>query len=537
MRDVSIRFEPSGVTVRVPHGSLLLDAARQASVAVDAPCGGIGRCGRCRVVVAGDISPLTEDERLLLTDDDRAAGVRLACRARVHGDALVRPADPLGRIRVLEDAMVPRPVVEPPALRGLSVPDAEEALLGVAVDIGTTTLALALVDLRNGDEIAHATALNPQHPWGADIMSRVTAALSGEADALRERIAEEIERLALGLVEQVGGSAGDVREFSVAANTAMRAILLGEDVSALAEAPYAGSPVHAGRRPASEIGMHAFDAEVGVVPGVSAFIGGDVVAGLLVTGMVERITATVFIDLGTNGEVVVLSEGQMVGASAAAGPALEGASISSGMRAEPGAVERVRRVGDDLEIETIDDAPPRGICGSGLLDLVAVMRDIGALDASGRISGESGRAWSSRVIDREDQRMFVLAGETSVALTQRDIRELQLAKGAIRTAIEMTLEAAGVSVSQVTDVIVAGAFGRHARAESLATIGMIPSEWVRSLRYVGNTSLAGAVATLVNSEARASAARIAADVRTVDLASDPTFEKRFLSALELTPSA
>lgn len=531
MSDVPVHFEPSGVTVSVPHGSLLLDAARDAGVAVDAPCGGVGRCGRCRLIAHGALSPLTHDERALLSVEGIAAGERLGCRARVVGEVHVTVAPTSDRIRVIGQAAVARPVVEPPSLRGIAADDADEPLLGIAVDIGTTTIALALVDLRNGDEIAHASALNGQHAYGADIMSRVSMALADGPDRLQSAVVAEIERLSRTLVSQVGASPAHVHEFSIAANTAMRALLLGEDVAPLASAPYAGAPVVARHVSARSVGMDTFDAPVYVAPGVSAFIGGDIVAGLLASGITRAETPKLYLDLGTNGEIVLLGGGRILAASAAAGPALEGASIEMGMRAEPGAIERVRNDAGTLIAETIDGAPPRGICGSGLLDLVAAMLEVGALDQSGRITAETHHAWASRVRERGDQRVFDVTRGGDVVLTQRDVRELQLAKGAIATAVDMLLEDAGLAPDAVAEMIVAGGFGLHVRGAALARIGMIPAPLAGCLDFVGNAALAGAVALLVSAETRARADVLAADIQTIGLADNPAFQDRFLAAL------
>ena len=533
MSEVSIQFEPSGVTVNVPQGSLLLQAARQASVAVDAPCGGIGRCGRCRVVVRGAVSPLTDDERALLSPEDLAVGVRLACRTRVLGAAHVSAAPAFGRIRVVERSATERPEVEPPAVRGIGSVAPEEPLLGVAVDVGTTTLALALVDLRNGDEVAHASALNPQHAYGADVMSRVSAAIAGDSKALQDVVAVEIERLAIGMLDVIGASASHVREFSVVGNTAMRALLLAEDVSALAAAPYADAPIAPVETTTTAIGMRTFDAGVYVAPGVSAFIGGDIVAGMLITQLAEATRPTLFLDLGTNGEIVLVTGCDILATSAAAGPALEGASIENGMRAEPGAIERVSLQGTALIAETIDGAPARGICGSGLLDLVASMLDLGVLDSSGRLLDDVPGSSETRVVVHGDQRAFILDPDpdAGVVLTQRDVREIQLAKGAIRTAIDILLESADVDATAVTRVVIAGGFGLHVRGSALARIGMVPVEWASRLQFAGNTALAGAVALLVNGEIRTRAVSIAQEVRTIALAADASFQQRFVASL------
>ncbi|MBN2404765.1 MAG: DUF4445 domain-containing protein [Coriobacteriia bacterium] len=531
MADARVHFASPGVIISVPHGSLLLDAARHAGVAVDAPCGGVGRCGRCRLIAHGALSPLTEDERSLLPAGEIAAGMRLACRARVMGEVHVGAVTAPGHLRIVEHATVSRPEVEPPYVRGIITDDAGEPLLGVAADIGTTTLALALVDLRNGDQVAHISAPNGQQSYGADVMSRVSAALSGGADGLHSAVVAEIERLAEMLVARIGATPAHVHEFSVVANTAMRALLLGEDVRPLAAAPYTGALVSSKTVDGAAIGMKTFDAPVYVAPGVSAFIGGDIVAGLLASGITRAETPKLFLDLGTNGEIVLLGGGHIVAASAAAGPALEGASIEMGMRAEPGAIERVRNDAGTLIAETIDGAPPRGICGSGLLDLVAAMLEVGALDQSGRITAEPHHAWVSRVRERGDQRVFDVTRSGGVVLTQRDVRELQLAKGAIATAVDMLLENAGLAPDAVAEMIVAGGFGLHVRGEALARIGMIPAPLAGRLDFVGNAALAGAVALLVSAETRAHADALAAEIQTIGLADDSAFQGRFLAAL------
>jgi uncharacterized 2Fe-2S/4Fe-4S cluster protein (DUF4445 family) len=518
------------VTVSVPLGSLLLDASRRASVGVDAPCGGIGRCGRCRIVVAGSVSPLTDDERVLLTEEDIAAGIRLACRARATGSVSVQVAPEPGGMRIVEDAAVPRPEVEPPAVRGIFAA-AEEPLLGIAIDIGTTTLALALVDLRNGDEIAHASGMNAQHTFGADVMSRVSAAIAGQAVALHEAVVSEIERLSLSLVRRVGASPAHVREFVVVGNTTMRALLLAEDVSPLAAAPYEGASIAPVTTDSVTLGMSSFDARVTVAPGVSAFIGGDVVAGMLVTRVAGRSEPTLYMDLGTNGEIVLVSDGRVIAASAAAGPALEGASIEMGMRAQPGAIEHVHLKGETLVAETIEHAPPRGICGSGLLDLVAALLDADVIDEGGRLAEKTRGGLASSVEDRGDQHVFIVDEKHGIVLTQHDVRELQLAKGAIRTALDMVLERAGLSAGDLLDVVIAGGFGLHVRGSAIARIGMVPPEWESCLRYVGNAALAGAVALLVGTQARQDAETIARGVETIDLAADPDFQRRFIASL------
>ncbi|MBN2848038.1 MAG: DUF4445 domain-containing protein [Coriobacteriia bacterium] len=522
-------FEPEGQQVTVPVGTTLLDAAHAAGVRIDAPCGGVGRCGACRVVASGELSPLTADEGDVLGGAGVAAGKRLACRARALGAVTVtvrskRTREP----RIVTDSAAPAVAVEPPAARGIT---GEGALLGAAVDIGTTTVAVALVDLSNGDVLAHAAALSAQAPFGADVMTRVTAAVAGKAGRLQEIIALQVQGLVLTAAGQVGAAGTSLADIVAVGNTAMTSLLLGRDVAPLAGAPYIEHTAWADVT-ADELGM----AELGrcpihVLPGVSAFIGPDITAGLVATSVPERGHPTLFIDLGTNGEIVLATGGRVLAASTAAGPALEGAAIACGMRAETGAIERVALDGDSLSLGVIGDAAPAGICGSGLLDLTAALLDAGVLDGSGAFAAELSRGLGARLTERGGVRVFVVDEASDIVLSQKDVRQLQLAVGAVRTGIDLLLAEAGVRAGDIAEVVVAGGFGLHVSAYALARLGLIPAEWADRVSFAGNTALAGARAALVSSAMRERARKIARGVTAVDLASHPEFQRRFIAAL------
>lgn len=532
MEQVSVRFEPVGVTVTVPHGSTAHAAAIAAGVRVDAPCGGFGRCGRCTVHIDGEVSPPTADEIALVDIADLATGIRLACRARLLADATITMTA-RGAVVVTEAGRAPELDVESPSDRGIDPLEGSPYLLGAVVDIGTTTIVAALVDLENGDELARAGALNIQYPWGADVMTRVTMAAHEGGNILHGPLVMQIERLILSLLEPLEAAAEDVREIAVAGNTAMTNSFLGEDLSPLASAPYEGAVIEATYVSAVRLGMqHLPLATCYVLPGVSAFIGADVVAGLLATRPSAEDGPVLFMDLGTNGELVLVTSGEWTAASAAAGPALEGAGIESGMRAEPGAIERVWLDDGELAIATIGGFPPVGVCGSGALDLIAVMLDARVLDASGRLRDDASGATGWRVFEHGDVRAFVIDDNAGLVLTQKDIRQLQLAKGAVRTAIDLLLAGAGVAPGDVREVLVAGGFGLHADGASLARIGMIPPEWADRLVFVGNTAKEGARAALVSSATRRVAEETAARVRTLSLATDPAFQARFVASLD-----
>lgn len=398
---------------------------------------------------------------------------------------------------------------------------------GAAVDVGTTTLAVRAFDLATGARLGDAGALNPQVDFGHDVLSRVSEAMTGQADQLRDAVCRQVERLVL---KAAAGASDEPAAIVVVGNPTMLHLLLGRDVAPLAAPPYKGVLTESLAMTAEEAGMPALgEAAVRTGPGVSAFVGADAVAGLTATGLADAGARAVLVDLGTNGEIILVGPDGLVAASAAAGPALEGVSIECGMRAEAGAIERARFEFGVLALSTIDNVPPRGICGSGLLDLGAALLAAGAIDTTGRMDVDGALADHFSVDDR-GARLELADG---VHITQHDVRQLQLAKGAIATALAMVLEEAGVAAADVEKVVVGGGFGSRVDPESLAGIGMIPREWVDRVSFGGNTALAGAVAMLLDPGVLARAAALAREVRTVPLAARADFQPRFIDSLDL----
>jgi uncharacterized 2Fe-2S/4Fe-4S cluster protein (DUF4445 family) len=528
MPGVSVRFEPSGTRVEVPRGTTLHAAAALAGIRIDAPCGGEGRCGSCRVAASGGIAPpdTVEIETLGIA---ATRGTRLACRARVEGPAEVVVETPraAGATRVQMSGLSADLDVEDPASRGIVVEPGVRAL-GAAVDLGTTTIAVRLHDLGDGRVLGEIADLNPQVAWGHDVLSRVSRAVEGEAEELREAVVRKVETLVSLLACSPRAAAGSLREIVVVGNPAMTRLFLGDDVASLGDGASSGEP-----RPARVTDTVAADlsslgeAAVIVGPEVSPFIGSDALAGLIATRLDGRTDDAILLDLGTNGEVVLVSQGGLFAASAAAGPAFEGYGLTDGMRAEPGAIETVWLAGDEFGEGTVGDERPKGLCGSGLIDLLAVLLSSGALDSSGRLQMEGPLA--ARVTDVAEGRVFEVASD--VVLTQNDVRQAQLAKGAVQAAIESVLIAAGRGPGDVREVLVAGGFGSHLRPASLAAVGIVPPEWAERVTLAGNAALAGASAMLLSGRVRENASRLAASVRTVALAQDPDFQRRFIQAL------
>ncbi len=507
----------------VAPGTLLLDAARAAGAALGAPCGGAGTCGKCRVrIVQGLVGAPTADERALLTEAELQRGVRLACRCRVLGAATVE---------IEETATVESDVLGAGVMgdfRRDRVPGDGRPALGVAVDIGTTTVAVGLIDLRSGAELAAGTALNPQTAFGHDVLSRVRYAVQAEHRG-------ELARVIRACVDRITGEAcrdaaqrrDDIRRYVVAGNTAMTHLLLDLEVSGLGRAPYEPTAAAPPPRPAAALGWAASEgAEVFCVPAVSAFVGGDIVAGLLATGLPDRERIGLLVDMGTNGEVVLGSRDGLWACSCAAGPAFEGMGISCGMRAAPGAIDAARVVDGAVSPATIGGGQPLGLCGSGVIDVAAALLEAGVVEPSGRFArAAEGRPWAALL--RDGPRRYVLSatGAREISFSQGDVRQVQLAKGAIASGIAALLGAAGIDARRVARLLIAGQFGHHVRRESLVALGLVPYELEDRVEVVGNTSKSGAVMCLLSRAQRARAATVAGGVRHVELSTLPRFER------------
>lgn len=520
---MEVRFEPSGRSVRVAVGTTLLDAARMAGEPIDASCDGNGLCGECRVRATGPLSAVTRDEHDLVGRTNAEQGTRLACRVRGLGDVVVWHEAPGETMRVEYEASA----ADDWRVSAAAVRDGEP--LGAAVDLGTTTVALTIVDLATGVEVARAGALNVQSAFGADVMSRVARAMSGGADELRAAIVGQVEQLLQQALARASAAAHRLEDIVIVGNTAMLGLFLGRDLSPLAEAPYEGAPVAAGEWTAAELGMTAFaNARVRALPGVSAFVGADIVAGLLATGIADRPGPTLLVDVGTNGEIVLVTGDAILATSAAAGPALEGAALSAGMRAEDGAIERVTLAEGALTADVIGNGAPRGICGSGAIDLLRVLLDEGVIDATGAFAVDSPSPLAPRMAD-QGVRAFML--DPHVWFTQLDVRQAQFAIAAVRTGIDTLLAEAGIAPADVAETVLAGGFGTRLDSESVIRVGLLPAPLAGDLTFAGNTALAGAKMALTAPGALDEASALAARIRTIDLAAQPDFQDRYLATL------
>jgi uncharacterized 2Fe-2S/4Fe-4S cluster protein (DUF4445 family) len=598
-------FEPGGLKVRVPPRVTLLDAASWNDIAVDSTCGGHGTCLKCKVKVL-DPAAISASDTRAFPPDELDAGWRLACCVRVSTDlrvvvppletrpkaatvgvgrkVILRPAvqkryleldEPslsdqatdlerlasglddlelradldvlrkLGRVLRTSGFKVTAVVVDD-VLIDVEPGDTSGRRFAIAFDLGTTTVVATLLDLSTGMALAVQSMLNKQQSFGADVIARISAAMTveGALERLCRLAQETLDELAQAVCEDAGVSPSEVYEIAVAANATMTHLMLGIDPGPLGVAPFILSTRALPEILAGQLGVqvHARAGAV-VLPSVGAYVGGDIVAGLCASGMDRDSRLRLFLDVGTNCELVVGNCDHLIATAAPAGPAFEGATVRCGMRASPGAIEVVKMTAATLELGVIGDVEPTGICGSGLVDAVAELVRLNLIDSSGRFASDEEAArvapvLAARLTELGEERVFALywrgeEGEVtcSIYVSQRDVRELQSAKAAIATGWQILLEEAGLSVEDLQEVVLAGAFGSYLSPVSAIGIGLVPSLEVRQVLAAGNVASEGAKMVLLSQRERAGAMALLGEVRYVELSDRADFNDRFVAQL------
>ncbi len=601
-------FQPQGRTVFVLGGASLLEAAAPAGLVIDAPCGGAGTCGKCRVQIMEGAGPPTAADQAVFNSEEIQAGWRLACRTSVRQDVTIHvPASSLfaDQHQILEKSTADTIEVVP-AIRKLFVempmpslddetPDLlrlEQAVgpfktdiellqnlsarlrgcnfkgtavlsdnwlidfeagdttaqaYGVAFDIGTTTLVGVLLDLRTGAEKALTSRMNPQIRFGDDVLSRIrhSMACSECMKDMQGVLTHELAVMIDTLCRKAAVERRQIYEVTFAGNTAMQQFLCGIDSRFLGEVPFVPAHARGLKLAARRLGIPIAHCGMAYVfPIVGGFVGGDTAASMLSAKILEREAPILLVDIGTNGEIVLAHNGRLWGASAAAGPAFEGARIACGMRAARGAIEKVV-LDTDVHIGVIGNAPPSGICGSGLIDLIAELLNHGIVTPEGQLlppaelPAELSKALARRVRMADDGSMeFLVASRTRgqteepIVLTQRDIREVQLGAGAIRAGISILLKNAGVGVGDIRSVLLAGGFGNFIRRNHAQRIGLLPKGIDRErIVYIGNASLSGAKWALLSVTARKGVEALARQTQHIDLSRDLDFQMEFAEAM------
>jgi len=599
---VRLRFQPSGVDVKVPGGVTVFDAASWNGIAIDSTCGGHGTCKKCRVRITEGEVPVSKLDSRAFTPDELREGWRLACRIQTQGDldvdvpplvtrpkaatvgvgrqVILRPAivkrhlqleeatlsDQRTDVQRVMDAMddleltVPIAVLRTlgPALRaaqwdvtavvadgeliGVEPGDTTARRYAIAFDLGTTTVVANLLDLDTGTPVAVRSMLNKQQPFGADVISRISATMMDPQalDRLRDLAHQTMAELVQATCAEAGVERGEVYDVAIAGNATMTQIAMGIDPEPLGVAPFIPATDTFPTVLATEVGIAVHPgARAFLFPSLGAYVGGDIIAGALASGMDRDKRLRLFIDIGTNCEIILADGERLLATAAPAGPAFEAASISCGMRAAAGAIEAVSITDDGLVLQVIEDAEPVGICGSGLVDAVAELARIGLLDASGRYVTDAeavaiAPTLAPRLVELEGGRAFRLAEGSDgqpITLSQRDVRELQFAKAAISTGWKLLLGEAGVAEGDVQQVLLAGSFGTYLSARNAIRIGLVPK--IPALRVVsaGNVAGEGAKMALLSGPERHGAAALIDSITYVELSDRADFNDLFVDEL------
>ncbi len=485
------RIVVNDTALEAPVGTLLGDLPPLRR-SLEMPCSGHGRCGKCRVTAQGALSPLSALEQEHLTPEEIAQGVRLACCTRVEGDCRVSlAAARTAQIRLEQSA--PQ-----------SAPDPLYTAFGVAVDIGTTTLAASLYGPQ-GKLLAQASAMNPQAGWGADVISRIEASLGG-ADA---ELAAAVRRGIASLIEEMAHTAhidaASIDALVVTGNTAMLYLLTQTGPECLSHAPFEATRLFGEALPAAALRLPCPQATVYLPRCISAFVGADIATALLASGICAQADTRMLVDIGTNGEIALWHDGQLSCCSTAAGPAFEGAGLSMGMAGKTGAVDHIAVQNGALVPHVIGDAAPQGLCGSGVVDALACLLETEQLDETGLLE--------------DDPAMIA----PPVCLTQKDVRMVQLAKSAVCAGLRTLLREKQLPVERVAELAVAGGFGSYLDVESAGRIGLLPQELVPHVRVIGNAALTGAAMLLLDRGKIAPIEALAAGAQTIDLSTNPAF--------------
>lgn len=593
----------TGQTYDFVRKSSLLNIIQEKGIGMEGPCGGGGTCGKCKIkILKGEINPLIEEEAIHLTSEEIDQGIRLACYVKPQFDLTVELLEDKNiKHEILTEGYMPSISINPMIHKkshklikqdfksDLSYEEIIEEVLhqkiqnnsidllrllpeafkqgeftgvyscgdiigiepgntmsktyGIALDIGTTTVVAALVDLTNGEEIASVSEINPQTEYGLDVLSRIAFVQSNPKglELLHKSIINCINSSILKLCRENSISAPNIYEITIAANTTMMHLLLGVNTNSIGKSPYTPVFKKAQNILSGSLGINISPfGRIYCLPTVSSFIGGDITAGIIVSKLSKADKNVLFIDIGTNGEIVISKAGQLSSCSCAAGPALEGMNISCGMRASEGAIEGIKIHEDKISLKVIGDKIPVGICGSGILECISEIWRVGLIEKTGRIKKkesvvESNPGLQHLIIEENGKRKIHIAmGAVKIYITQKDIRQVQLAKGAISSGFYALLNLMKIDMLDLQQVIIAGQFGKHLNVDSLIGIGLIPEALRDKITYVGNSSKSGAVMCLLSQQVRADIETIAKDVNYFELSTMDGYEKLFTKCLSFS---
>ena len=478
---------------------------------ISMPCGGTGRCGKCKVTVVSGQFLSSENPAETLTPD--FSGKIPACRALCPQN---------GGVIEIEELLGEGLNVTQNQNQTAGFPDG--ACLVFSLDIGTTTLAMRLTDTKSGKCIAHTSSLNPQQSFGADVVTRIEACREGKTGQMQKIVADEINRMTAKITPS--GTDSRTIPLAVAGNTTMLHIFTGVSPAGMAAFPFTPEFLESRSFSGADIGLNV--GTVTLLPSCSAFIGADITAGIFFSGMAEdyknkTAVNSLLIDIGTNGEIVLLTGGRLYAASAAAGPAMEGGNISCGVGGIDGAVNSVRVKDSKLYFTTVGDKAPVGICSSGLVDLISCLLDEEILDESGRLGADVFPLTGYH--EKDGKTVFT---ESSVGINGKDIREFQLAKSAIRAGVETLLHQTGLEEKDISKVYLAGGLGYYLNIDSAIRVGLVPSSFKNVTEVIGNSAIGGADMILKDGGLLTEAEQLTKSVQVIDLNTVVYFSEQFV---------
>ncbi len=517
MKHFNITFRPDGRQISIHEGATLLEAAGQAGIILNTVCGGQGTCKKCVV----NLEP--------------GSKAVLACQYHIESDltVIIPRSSRFFEQKILSHGIDTKTEVQPDVCEKYKETASTGKIFGVAVDIGTTTVVAKLIDMTNGQCLVTQAGLNPQTRYGDDVISRINYAQTNDNLAeLHRTITDCINELTAKLCSQASIDTKQIYEMCVVGNTTMNHIFLKLPVAQLGQAPYKAFSLDAKDLTPDELGLQINAAgNIHTAGNIAGFVGSDTTAVTLAVDINSAEDLTLVVDIGTNGELVLGTSGKLYAASCAAGPAFEGARISCGGRAAEGAIEAVVVNGDDIDFDVIGNCPPHSICGSGLIDAVAVLLDLGLVDTTGRFVNPDKLPSTifSRITEYKGQPAFRLADK--VILTQQDIREVQLAKAAVRAGIRLLQKKIGLEDDDIKQVLLAGAFGNYIRRESALRIGLLPTVPVERIHFIGNAACSGAQMMLLSRHCRDKAKELARKIEYIEIAHQPDFQTVFADSM------
>lgn len=494
----------------------LLEMLQKADVRLTSPCGGRGTCGKCRIRLLEGTLDITDTDRRFLNEKELDAGIRLACRAYPKKNCTISTD-----IGVEEEYLIVSDFQKTGSGEEKNV-QTERTGYGIGIDIGTTTIAMQLIELASGKLLNTYSSLNRQRRFGADVISRMKASNAGKGADLKESIQYDLKTGIMNLCDSANIKKSKLKQIAIAGNTTMIHLLLGLSCETLGVYPFSPVTVERFADNASLLGLCLPDTKVIVFPGISAFIGGDIVAGLLSCGFDKAEKVSMLVDLGTNGEMAIGNRERILCTSAAAGPAFEGGNISCGVGSVSGAICGVELFKDKISLKTIGNQPSCGICGTGIIEAIAELVKAGYIDETGKYE------------DAYFDEGFSLGKTTDgkeILITQKDIREFQMAKAAIYAGMEILCRRFGIAYEEIDKIYLAGGFGCQINVRKAAGIGLFPKGLQEKIQPVGNSSLEGTLLDLSDLSAGMREQELAAKAAEFSLAMDSEFQERYMEAM------